>query len=255
MVFVIHLEQHIANNISIIQSGAKPKLRVAEVDVNGTAKVIRKHVTAKSLFESSMVTYERLGESWFRILITLAANTQNYELDFNAYQKAVKDNERVVRQELEGIFGSGRSALVYFSEYINKKSNQTTRYYEEMARFREKVFKHNQSIINRLAIAGKTVSMVRFGADVGVSILSSGTGTGMGISHLYNITTETITVASDARNADVWSFKGSLAAPKLMIWSELAKKNVEGKLRVGGPEVVGIIFAAVDLKDNLNKFD
>lgn len=239
-----------------MQSGTKTKLRVAEVDVNGTAKVIRKYITAKSLFEASKVTYEKLGESWFSKLITLGVNTQNYELDNVAFQKALKDNERIVRQEVEAVFGGGRSALMYYSEYINKISNQTTRYYEEMARFREKVFKHNQNIINRLTVAGKVVSTIKFSADVGVSVLSTGTGApGMALSYGYNIVTETITVASDARNADVWSFKGSLAAPKLMIWSELAKKNVEGKLRVGGPEVVGIIFALVDLKDNWSKFD
>lgn len=237
------------------QSSQNKTVKMVSVDEVAVAKIIKKYVVATSLLEASRATSEYVGGSLFGKIATLGAKTQNYELDTAAFRKYLKANENKVKGEVQSILDSGKGALMQLNNYLIGLQSKTRSAHETMSKERKKASDHNKSVLSGISVAGKTFSLVKWGADIGVSVVGSKAGpVGMAIGYGYNVTTELITAISQSDKVDLWTFKGSLTEPKMMALSQMGSEVAKSRATKASHVVTGL-FATMDLKDNWDKFD
>jgi len=234
--------------------------KIANINTQQHQAIFTKYIAMKAMYDATKVKLEKAGIFTKVFSAGNCDGLKNLDIDLQEYRASKKRLTQEVSDKLDELSKLGKKCLPDYREYLNKLSLQTSNIQREMEIIRNGILKYNNNQTDLARLYGKYYSTVKFGADLGVEVLSNRTGpVGQVISFLYGLTNETIGTITNAENADAWNFSGSLATPHLMAWDhiteDIAKTNKAVKTINHANSFLSGVLITKEFKDNLDKFE
>lgn len=234
----------------------KRKVKVAHLNFVEHRKVISRYITTKAMYESYAVKFNESPTIIKVLSLYQNLGTKELDIDLKAYEKLRRSAEKAVSRKLNEIFKIGKSCLPTYLEYIKYLNSQSRHYSNAMKDIRAEIMKYNQSEVNTAALFGKAYSGLKLAADLTNDLVISNSGAvGAAYGYLYTVATETASSVADAKNANLWTFKGSLSAPYVMALDEIGKDVIKSSAKLKTARTTAdIVKNLLDFKANIEPF-
>lgn len=231
----------------------KKQVKIAEIDVDLIRGIVRDYAGAEAMKMAYSETFKSAG--LFLRITSLGSVTglKDYNVDMKIYARHKEEVIAVCKNKINDIFSNGKASITILNNYLNQLRQRSAKLKREMQQLKDEVLRHNATQADVAETWKRGYVLTKFAADTTITVASNFTGpAGSGISYLYGLSTEVATVMARPDEADVWSFKGSLMAPKLMAWDHAAEGVFSGKMKfmTKTSSIAGIFLSGKDAVNN-----